>query len=153
METLNDCKEPFVKGMNNRSYGQSKLAQVLWVKELTRRVGKSPNTILVNAFHPGAVDTDIWEKALDKARPPNFVRTFFEWLQTNVMWTSEEGALTGLYLAVETDRMVKENIRGKLFFPQSQEVTNPLAEDVQLQHDLWEFTETLVKDFLPPKQD
>ena len=60
----------------------------------------------------------------------------------------QEGALTGLFLGVETERLIKENIRGKYFHPQSQEVVNPMAEDEKLQKDLWDFSESLIQKYL-----
>ena len=51
LETLNS-----VNVKNFHVYGQSKLAQVLWAKKLTRELGANSSTY-VNAVHPGAVDT------------------------------------------------------------------------------------------------
>ena len=58
------------------------------------------------------------------------------------MWSSADGALTGMYLgaAIKTS--------GGYFHPQSQPVTNPDAEDEDLQERLWKFSEELVKDLI-----
>ena len=138
LETLN--------GANPRSmqvYGQSKLAQILWAKELSRRLGTN-STTYVNAVHPGAVDTSIWEKL---PMIPGFIQEFITYLRKNVMWNAAEGALTMLYLGVATDQLVENNVRGKYFHPQSQEMVNPLALDKELQTAVWNFSDELVKDF------
>lgn len=139
LETLNS-----VDVRNLRVYGQSKLAQILWAKKLTRELGTS-STTFVNAVHPGAVDTGIWQK---NPMIPSFLQDFITYLRKNVMWTAAEGALTMLYVGVATKRLKKENVRGKYFHPQSQEMVNPLSLDVDLQDAVWKFSDELVKDFM-----
>ncbi|GAX24933.1 hypothetical protein FisN_2Lh211 [Fistulifera solaris] len=143
LETLNGCKEPFMKGVENLSYGQSKLAQIVWSKALTKRLGPDSN-IYVNAFHPGLVRTALVDKVFSEAP---FMLTVFDKMQS-VLWSTEEGALTGLFLGVAEDRLASENIRGKYFHPQSKEVINELALDDRLQEDLWNFSESLVQKFM-----
>ena len=65
------------------------------------------------------------------------------------MWKADEGALTGLFFIAATDKLEKENIRGRYYHPIAQDVENPLANDEDLQDRLWSFTEELVKDFSP----
>lgn len=125
-------------------YGQSKLAQILWAKELTRKLGPNSN-VYVNAVHPGAVDTEIWGK--NPGIPDFITNTLIKWLRNKVFWTAEEGALTMLYLGVATDDLVKKNIRGKYFHPQAEEVVNALAIDEPLQKELWKFSDELVSKF------
>jgi retinol dehydrogenase-14 len=129
---------------NMQIYGQSKLAQVLFAKELTRRLGDN-SSVYVNAAHPGAVDTAIWD-----GNPfiPDFIRGVVNYAKKTVMWTGAEGALTMLYLGVATDELVAKNVRGKYFHPQSQEVVNPSALDEDLQKRVWNFSDELVKDFV-----
>jgi retinol dehydrogenase-12 len=123
-------------------YGQSKLAQIMWVKYLTKRLGENSN-IYVNAAHPGAVDTDIWDQIV-----PDFIMKSFHYVRKNVMWTTEEGSLTQLYLGVAVDKLVEHNVRGKYFHPQAQEVENPFSLDEKVQKELWEFSDELVSQFL-----
>lgn len=148
LEALNGCTERFMMGPINYSYGQSKLAQILWTKELSRRLG-SASSVYVNTFHPGAVDTGIFRKALTTARLPWFMFDLFDWLQANVMWTASEGAHTGLFLGAQKDYLRRNGVRGLYFHPQGVLMNNPLAEDEKLQEDLWTFSESLVRDFLP----
>lgn len=146
LDTLNGCSEPWTSGKSNHSYGQSKLAQILWTKYLSQ--SRKDTNIYFNAFHPGVVATEIWEKAFEEAKAPAYIQTVSDWFQRNVMWTSAEGALTGLFLGTAVDRLKKEDIRGKYYHPQTQEVVNPLSLDEELQGRLWAFSEELVKDYL-----
>ena len=143
LEVLNN---PDTKQDNVLHYGQSKLAQIIWAKHLTKLLGNESN-IYVNACHPGAVDTLIWEKG-DIKNLPEFVISFVNYLRRNAMWTGEEGALTQLYLGVAMKELETQNIRGRYFHPQAQEAVNPLSLDEKLQKDLWDFSEDLVRKFL-----
>lgn len=129
----------------NELYNRSKLAQILWVKELTRRLGNKSN-VYANAANPGAVDTPIWIK--NPLIPQFLQRTLILWWRRNAFWTAEQGALTMLYLGVATDQLARDNVRGKYFHPQAQEVVNPLAMDQLLQEKLWNFSGNLVSKFV-----
>lgn len=129
-------------------YGQSKLAQVLWAQELTRRLGDGDgsNDVFVNAAHPGAVDSSIWDKY--EMHIPQFLIDLLDIVRKNAMWTTEDGALTQLFLGVAVDRIRDEDIRGRYFHPQAQEVVHPYARHEKLQKDLWKFSDELISDFL-----
>ena len=141
LDTLNG---PARKPYSHKHYGQSKLAQILWTKYLTKRLSEANiNNIYANASHPGSVDTGIWMK--NAIVIPSFV---LDYLRKYTMWTEEDGALTQLYLGVATKELMEKDIRGKYFHPQAQEVVNPLSLDEKLQKDVWDFSEELVSDFL-----
>lgn len=141
LETLNSIR-PMRDGV--KVYGQSKLAQILWANELTRKAGPGSH-IYVNAMHPGAVNTAIWEK---NPMIPRILMDIITYFRENVMWNSAEGALTMLYLGVATDQLVAKDLRGRYFHPQAREIVNPLALDEELQTKLWAFLDELVKDFI-----
>jgi retinol dehydrogenase 12 len=69
-----------------REYAVSKLCNVLFTQELTRRAGSD---LSAYALHPGVVASDIWR------RLPRLVRP----LITARMLTNEQGAVTSLYCA------------------------------------------------------
>ncbi len=73
-----------------RAYGRSKLANVLFTRELARRLAGT--RVTANCFHPGAVATRIWSGAQGWARPILGLAKLF-------MLTPEEGAETLVYLA------------------------------------------------------
>jgi retinol dehydrogenase 12 len=70
-----------------REYAVSKLCNVLFTQELTRRLAGSD--VSAHALHPGVVASDIWR------RVPRIVRP----LITARMLTTEQGAVTSLYCA------------------------------------------------------
>jgi len=127
--------DPFI------TYSQSKLAQILFTQELTRRLPTNSN-IYVNSFHPGAVDTGLWAKIPILPGP---VKWFIQKMQDGFFWSGEEGSLTMLYLGIATDSLEKGNVRGQYFHPQAVRVEpHPKAKDLTLQKEVWEFTERLV---------
>jgi NAD(P)-dependent dehydrogenase (short-subunit alcohol dehydrogenase family) len=150
LATLNGCLEPYTKNGVHLSHGQSKLAQLLWTKYVTSKILKPSSNVHVNAFHPGIVATDIFQKAFDMVRAPKPLYTLFDWLSREVFWTSSEGALTGLYLGAHVAAVARDNIRGQYYHPQSIAIVDhQYMNDATLQEKLWNFTEDLVKDFLP----
>ena len=88
-----------------KAYSQSKLANVLFTKELARRLKK--RGITVNCCHPGAVATNM---GVD--RKTGFGRTITRMLKPFFL-TPEEGAKTAIFLA--SDESVG-NITGEYFY-------------------------------------
>ncbi|MFJ1455807.1 SDR family oxidoreductase [Nocardia sp. N2S4-5] len=78
-----------------RAYSRSKLANVLYVRELSRRWAGTGVT--VNAFHPGAVSTGIWDAA------PWFAKPVMEVFKRVFMVSAEEGGRRLAYLASAPD--------------------------------------------------
>ena len=83
-----------------RAYGQSKLAQVLFTRELARRL--EGTGVTVNACHPGVIRTNLGMGGSSVV--VRFVRMFFK--------DPERGAETPIYLAVSPD---VEGVTGKYF--------------------------------------
>ena len=110
-----------VTGMDE--YGVSKLANVLFTKELARRL--EGTGITVYAVHPGVVGTDVWR------RLPAPVR----WIVKKFMLTPEQGARSSIHcatapeLASETGRYYNHDLKEKR--------PNRLADDVELAKQLW----------------
>ena len=122
-------------------YGQSKLAQVLWAQELTAQLGPD-SSVFVNSFHPGAVASEIWGK---NTALPRIVRDFFSGIANSVMWTCDEGALTGLYLGVHVG-LDDRSVRGQYFHPQTHGmVPSKHTFDAELQSKSWAFWEELTR--------
>jgi retinol dehydrogenase-12 len=70
-----------------REYAVSKLCNVLFTQELTRRLAGSD--VSASALHPGVVASDIWRRVPRLVRPLIKAR----------MLTTEQGAVTSLYCA------------------------------------------------------
>jgi NAD(P)-dependent dehydrogenase (short-subunit alcohol dehydrogenase family) len=120
-------------------YGRSKLGNILFAKELSRRLlnDRDPASkhIYVNSFFPGNIVTDQW---LDWS---SYFGSWFGWLLRlgGSTWgqTLEDGAATALYLAA-AGQVKKESIRGQYFIPIAT-LCEPssVAGDTKLSRDLW----------------
>ncbi|RWR98492.1 retinol dehydrogenase 14-like protein, partial [Dinothrombium tinctorium] len=98
------------------TYCKSKLANVLFVKELARRL--QGTYVTANALHPGLVKTDI----------------------NHLQKTAEEGAQTTIFLSV-SKRV--ENVSGKYYVDCREARSSRKAEDVELAKKLWAVSESL----------
>jgi retinol dehydrogenase 14 len=117
-----------------RAYSRSKLAEVLFTRELARRLRGTGVT--VNALHPGAVATNIWDGA------PAFTRPFFAVAKRIAMITPQAGGQTIVYLAASSE------VEGKtgLYFDKNQpRVPSALARDDALAARLWDESAKLVR--------
>ncbi len=117
-----------------RAYGQSKLGNVLFTRELARLLGKEESHITTNALHPGVIATGLLGRMFGLPQSlSGILRLFYK--------SPTEGASTSLFLA--TDPSVAR-ITGK-YFKDSQEVEPAnTAFDEQLARGLWEESERLV---------
>ena len=106
-----------------KEYEVSKLANVLFTKELARRL--EGTSITTYAVHPGVVATDIW------TRVPGPLR----WAIKKFMITPEEGAKASLRCATDP---ALEKETGKYYTVGGVEKRpNRIADDVELQKTLW----------------
>ena len=122
------------KGYNVvKAYSQSKLANVLFTRELARRLKK--RRISVNCCHPGAVATNI---GID--RETGFGKTVTS-LLAPFFQTPAEGAGTAIYLA--TDEAVN-NKTGGYFYKCKPARSSKRSKDMELAKRLFEFSEVLV---------
>ncbi|KAJ3290679.1 Retinol dehydrogenase 14 [Borealophlyctis nickersoniae] len=134
--------DPKVMGPWER-YGQSKTANVLFARELSRRVEGSG--VLVNAVHPGFVATDL-TRGHNASYP--ILAPATKLLVCTMALPIPTGALTQLYVATSPD-IEKDQISGAYFVPiatRRDEDLTPAARDGMLAAKLWKFTEVLVKE-------
>jgi len=116
-------------GMNE--YSISKLANVLFTKELARRL--SGTGVTTYAIHPGVIASNIW------ARVPGIVRP----LVHAFMKSSEEGAHATVHTAT-ADSVAHES--GKYYDEDgSVKTPNRLADDQALARELWTRSEDWVR--------
>lgn len=117
-----------------KAYARSKLANVLFTRELARRLeGKH---VTANALHPGTVATDIWAKA------PRWTQPFLNLYKKLRMITPEQGGATITHLALSPE------VEGKtgLYFEKNSAIEpGGLAKDDALAAKLWEQSARLVK--------
>lgn len=113
------------------AYSRSKLCNVLFTKELARRLDGQGAT--ANCLHPGVVATDIWGRSWQSR--------LLGWIVRMNMITPEEGAKTMVFLA--TDPGV-QHTSGLYFDTCKPKRANPLSDDQALAKALWERSEQLV---------
>jgi retinol dehydrogenase 14 len=114
-----------------RSYAQSKLANILFTKELARRLRESGSSVTVNACHPGAVATEMgidrdtgFGKGITKILKP-----FFQ--------SPEEGADTALFLALDSQ---VQAISGEYFYKRKIAKISKRAQDMDTAYRLFELS-------------
>ena len=122
------------KGFNViKAYSQSKLANVLFTRELARRL--KSKKITVNCCHPGAVATNIGIN-----RETGFGKTITGMLKP-FFQTPEQGARTAIYLA--TSAKVKD-ITGQYFYKCKIAKSSSRSKDMALAKRLFELSEQIV---------
>jgi len=121
------------------AYGRSKLANVLFTRELAKRMDGTGVT--VNCLHPGTVATNIWNRA------PIWTRPIFAVAKRVAMISPTAGAQTIVYLATSPE------VAGKtgLYFEQNRpKLPSRLAQDDAVALRLWEESARLVGLPSPP---
>lgn len=116
-----------------KAYSQSKLANVLFTRELARRLKK--RGITVNCCHPGAVATNI---GID--RDTGFGKTITGLLKPFFL-TPRQGADTAIFLAA--DDAVKD-ITGEYFYRRMIARSSRRSKDMRLARRLYKFSEQLI---------
>ena len=114
-----------------KAYGRSKLANVLFTRELARRLAGTGVT--ANCLHPGTVATQIWSGAPTFVKPLLAVAKLF-------MLSAEEGALTLVHLASSPE---VERLTGAYLEKERETEPAPRARDEALAQRLWEVSARL----------
>ena len=117
-----------------KAYRRSKLANVLFTRALARRL--EGRGVTVNAVHPGAVATPIWDSG------PKWIRPMIWLLRKLVLITPEEGAARVVHLAADDD---VEGKSGLYFNELTPKAPSKLALDDDLAEQLWAESARLVK--------
>mmetsp|Transcript_74404 Transcript_74404/g.198836 ORF Transcript_74404/g.198836 Transcript_74404/m.198836 type:complete len:307 (-) Transcript_74404:332-1252(-) len=132
-----------------KNYGESKLANIYFGRELQRRLGDG-SRVFVNMAHPGVVSTNIGSKS----DFPWYARPFVGLAYLLLGETSDQGALTQLYLAASPEVEAK-GLRGQYFVPvaQHRERLGAVPEDQAAAAALWDWTEQTITRVLaaPPR--
>jgi NAD(P)-dependent dehydrogenase (short-subunit alcohol dehydrogenase family) len=118
------------------SYGQAKLALILFTYELARRL--EGTGVTVNALHPGLI-----------ASNPQGLTGLMAWLVKllqPLMITVEQGAQNTLYLATSPQ---VEGMTGKYFVEKQEKKSTRNSYDQALAHHLWKVSEQLVARSIP----
>lgn len=111
------------------AYGRSKLANLLFVRELARRLAGT--RVKVNAFHPGSVKTEIWRGT------PGLFNT----LIAPTLISEEQGAQTQIHLATEPG--LTET--GQYWYRKTIHRGSPASRRPDLAQKLWQYSEAALK--------
>lgn len=119
----------------NKAYGDAKLANILFTRELHRRY--HDDGLASVAFHPGVVATNF---ASDTS---SYMRFFYRTpLRRLIGLNADAGAQTLVWLAeTEADQDWRP---GEFYEGRRISRTNPQADDAGLAHDLWEASAAMV---------
>jgi NAD(P)-dependent dehydrogenase (short-subunit alcohol dehydrogenase family) len=117
--------------MGNRRYGESKLANILFTRELARRLAGTGVT--ANCFHPGFVDTGFG------ANNAGLLRVGV-WIAHRFARSPEQGAETLVWLA---DSPEVSGISGAYFVDKRQVEPGQAARDDQAAARLWQASEEM----------
>lgn len=143
LEEINDKSKYHVF----KAYGQSKLSNILFVKELQERY---PN-IMVTAVHPGAVRTELGRHIVGIL--PNWIQniaegTFTYLAKKGLVWLPDDAALSQLFAMSSPKLTLNPNkYRGQFIIPLARIGEPPIhAYNKTLQKKLWSFTEKLIEE-------
>ncbi|PIO29855.1 hypothetical protein AB205_0158830 [Aquarana catesbeiana] len=116
-------------------YSRSKLANILYTRELARRL--EGTGVTVNSLHPGIVRTNLGRHI----NIPTLIKPVFHAVSWAFFKTPEEGAQTSVYLATSPD---VEGVSGKYFGDCKEEELLPKATDDLVARKLWDISEVMV---------
>ncbi|KAL8138865.1 hypothetical protein V2J09_004866 [Rumex salicifolius] len=118
------------------AYGQSKLANILHAKELTRRFKEEGVNITANSLHPGSIVTNLLRH---RSIVDSLVKTVGKLVLKNV----QQGAATTCYVALNPQA---KGVSGEYFMDSNVASPTSQAKDAQLASKLWEFSLSLTED-------
>lgn len=113
------------------SYGQSKLANIMFTYELARRLAGTGVT--VNCLHPGGIASGLWTNN-------GWFAQFLMQAGKLFLKTPEQGAQTTIYLA-SSDAV--EGVSGKYFANCKEKTSNKESYDMNGARRLWEISEKM----------
>ncbi|TRZ17433.1 hypothetical protein HGM15179_009687, partial [Zosterops borbonicus] len=116
-------------------YSRSKLANILFARELARRL--EGTGVTVNSLHPGIVRTNLGRHV----NIPLLAKPLFNLVSWAFFKTPLEGAQTSIYLASSPD---VEGVSGKYFGDCREEELLPKAMDDLVARKLWDISEVMV---------
>lgn len=123
------------------TYGQSKLANILFTKELQRRaMKKDGGKVKCFSIHPGCVRTEVTRNMSDFMQWGNAIAApVMKLLQK----TPPQGAYSSIFAATEPMLELDQSKWGKLFFHCELFPESKAAKDEEAARKLWEVSEKL----------
>lgn len=125
------------------AYAQSKLCNVLFTRELAKRLPKDSKTVTVNTLHPGVVRTELGRYMGETLGLRYYLATtLFYPIMLLMLKSSEQGAQTTIHLAVSEE---VGNVSGLYFADCAPQELLPKAQSDADAQRLWEVSEKLCK--------
>ncbi|KAA8516450.1 hypothetical protein F0562_016743 [Nyssa sinensis] len=119
---------------DKKAYGQSKLANILHAKELSRRLKEEGANITANSVHPGLIMTNLFKHS-------RFVMRLFK-IVTIILWKNvPQGTATSCYVALHPNM---KGVTGKYFVDCNECTPSKLARNEVLAKKLWDFSNKLI---------
>ncbi|KAL8207815.1 hypothetical protein R6Q57_007227 [Mikania cordata] len=116
------------------AYGQSKLANALHAKELSRQLKEDDVNITVNSLHPGVIATNL-------ARHTAWMRVVFGYIVRLFLKNIEQGASTTCYLALHPGA---KGISGEYWADNNISTASGFVNDPEFVKKFWDFSVELV---------
>lgn len=123
-------------------YGKSKTCNILFTRELSKRLEAKKANVYCNTLHPGGVRSELSRHIVS---PSSIFESIYNWF----LIPTEDGALTQLYLATSPE-VEEKNIKGQYYVPYASP-SSPcgVAASNDAPLELWNFTENLLKEKVP----
>ncbi|CAO2819036.1 unnamed protein product [Amaranthus hypochondriacus] len=118
-----------------RAYAQSKLANIMHARELSRKLKERNARVTINAVHPGIVKTGIIRAH------KGFITDSLYFLAAKLLKSTSQGAATTCYVALSSNT---EGVSGKYFADCNQTYCSALASDDSQAQRLWNHTRNLI---------
>ncbi|KAL6583771.1 hypothetical protein OROMI_003060 [Orobanche minor] len=119
-----------------RAYAQSKVANILHAKELSRQLEARNANVTINAVHPGIVKTGITRDY------KGFITDSFYFVASKLLKTTSQGAATTCYVALNPRTA---GVSGKYFADCNESHCSPLANDNFEARKLWKQTRAFIR--------
>lgn len=130
------------------SYGQSKLANILFSKELQQRADQAGRKLTAVSLHPGAVQTDLARNLIGEEKwqtiqkeGPSFVDSLLFGVLGYFVIPVERGATTQVWLAA---RQAGSKIGGEYFNKCKVQSLGSAATDMDAAKKLWKASEEMI---------
>ncbi|CAN4099290.1 unnamed protein product [Withania somnifera] len=138
------CFSQMLKPKNyngTRAYAQSKLANILHAKELSRQLKARNANVAINAVHPGIVKTGITRDQ------KGFITDSLYFMASKLLKSTSQGSASTCYVALNPQR---RGVSGKYFADCNECHCSALANDEIEAHKLWKHTRALIHQRLFP---
>ncbi|KAK9072909.1 hypothetical protein SSX86_009345 [Deinandra increscens subsp. villosa] len=117
------------------AYGQSKLANALFAKELTRHLQKERVNVTVNSVHPGVIKTNL-------IRNQGTFASFFSRVVLTFSKNIAQGAATSCYVALHPQ---VKGVSGEYFADSNISKPGKYVDDPEMAKKLWEVSLNLTR--------